>query len=86
MPRGPASILAACTAAALSVGAWASPQQSVIVPTVADSPTAKELISRAREQAGTNPAESARLAAELLRDLSGRLVEGDRPGVYQGVY
>jgi outer membrane protein assembly factor BamB len=85
MPRGPASILAACTAAALSVGAWASPQQSVIVPTVADSPTAKELISRAREQAGTNPAESARLAAELLRDLSGRLVEGDRPGVYQGV-
>jgi len=55
------------------------------MPTVADSPTAAEFILRADEQAATNPGESARLAAELLRDLADRLVETKQPGVYQGV-
>ena len=55
------------------------------MPTVSDSPTATELILRADEQAAANPGESARLAAELLRDLADKLVQTKQPGVYQGV-
>ena len=78
-------MLAACFVAATAAGGIVGAQQSVIVPTVADSPTALELILRADEQAATNPGESARLAAELLRDLADKLVQTKRPGVYQGV-
>lgn len=55
------------------------------MPTVADSPTAAELILRADEQAAANPGESARLAAGLLRDLADKLVQTKQPGVYRGV-
>ena len=85
MHRRRASILAACFAAATAAGHAATAQQSVIIPTVADSPTAAELLLRADEQAVTNPGESARLAAELLRDLADKLVQTKQPGVYQGV-
>ena len=57
----------------------------MIIPTVADSPTAAELLLRADEQAAANPGESARLAAELLRDLADKLVQTKQPGIYQGV-
>ena len=57
----------------------------MIIPTVADSPTAAELLLRADEQAAANPGESARLAAELLRDLADKLVQTQQPGIYQGV-
>lgn len=85
MPCGPASLRAACFAAAILAGAGALAQQSTIVPTVAESPTAAELILRADEQAASNPGESARLAAELLRDLADKLVQTKQPGVYRGV-
>lgn len=85
MPRGHATILAAWFAMAAAAGLRTSAQQSAITPTVADSPTAAELILRADEQAATNPGESARLVAELLRDLADRLVQTKHPGVYQGV-
>ena len=60
-------MLAACFVAATAAGGIVGAQQSVIVPTVADSPTALELILRADEQAATNPGESARLAAAAGR-------------------
>jgi outer membrane protein assembly factor BamB len=85
MHRGRASILAACFAAAFAADHASRAQQSVIIPTVADSPTAAELLLRADEQAAANPGESARLAAELLRDLADKLVQTKQPGIYQGV-
>lgn len=60
-------------------------QQPGVVATVADSPTALEHFHRAKEQAASNPTESARLIAELLRDLGSRLVETEQPGTFQSV-
>jgi outer membrane protein assembly factor BamB len=80
-----ASILVAFVALATDISRATHAQQSVIIPTVSDSPTAAELLLRADEQAASNPGESARLAAELLRDLADKLVQTKQPGVYRGV-
>jgi outer membrane protein assembly factor BamB len=85
MASAPASFLVASAAAILLMVLPVAAQQPLVVPTVADSPTAAELVRQAREQAETNPGESARVAAELLRDLADRLVQTDRPGIYRGV-
>lgn len=63
-----------CAAIGLGLAAPSAHAQQVVIPAIADSPTAQTLIGDLRAQARENPAESARIARRLLDEYGDRMV------------